>query len=168
MVNLNKAWLAFIMQCVYQLWPSTFRTLFWMKLLKLMSHDGQGQLVCPLHLQRQSWSASIEVSGYPNFHIIMDKANRGFHWYTSCFLWKCVASMSLTQPLRFKMMTTWMGLSTWYKPPQLLHLLNSAPPTTQVPYLHNQILTHFLAHDPQPNTQATQEPFDLNITYLGE
>jgi len=29
-------------------------------------------------------------------------------------------------------------------------------------------LTHFLAHDPQPNTQATQEPFDLIITYIGE
>jgi len=29
-------------------------------------------------------------------------------------------------------------------------------------------LTHFHVHDPQPNTQATQEPFDLNITYPGE
>jgi len=29
-------------------------------------------------------------------------------------------------------------------------------------------LTHFHAHDPQPNTKATQEPFDLNTTYLGK
>jgi len=27
-------------------------------------------------------------------------------------------------------------------------------------------LKHFHAHDPQPNTQASQEPFDLNTTYL--
>jgi len=29
-------------------------------------------------------------------------------------------------------------------------------------------LTHFDAHHPQPNIEATQEPFDLNTTYLGE
>jgi len=29
-------------------------------------------------------------------------------------------------------------------------------------------LTHFDAHSPQPNSEATKGPFDLNTTYIGE